>query len=83
MELPEKEVIKEIDESGYKYLGVLEGEQILESEMKGKLRAEYFRRVRLLVRSKLCGGNVIKRMNSWTVSVIRYIAGIIDWTNRE
>ena len=45
MELPEKEVIKEIDESGYKYLGVLEGEQILESEMKGKLRAEYFRRV--------------------------------------
>ena len=83
MELPEKEVIKEIDESGYKYLGVLEGEQILESEMKGKLRAEYFRRVRLLVRSKLCGGNVIKRMNSWTVSVIRYVGGIIDWTNRE
>ena len=42
IELPEGEVIKEIDKSGYKYLGVLEAEQMLESEMKDKLRAEYF-----------------------------------------
>ena len=83
MELPEGEVIKETDEGGYKYLGVLEAEQMLESEMKDKLQAEYFRRVRLLVRSKLYGGNVIKGMNSWVVSVIRYTAGIIDWTKRE
>ena len=79
MELPEGEVIKEIDESGYKYLGVLEAEQMLESDVKGKLKAEYFRRVRLLVRFKLYGGNVIKGMNSWAVSVIRYTAEIIDW----
>ena len=56
---------------------------MLKSEMKDTLRAEYFRRVRLLVRSKLYGGNVIKGMNSWAVSVIRYTAGIIDWTKRE
>ena len=56
---------------------------MLESEMKDTLRAEYFRRVRLLVRSKLYGGNVIKGMNSWAVSVIRYTAEIIDWTKRE
>ena len=42
MELPEGEVIKEIDKSRYKYLRVLEAEQMLESEMKDKLRAEYF-----------------------------------------
>ena len=64
MELPEREVIKEFDESGYKYVGVLEAEQLLESELKDKLRAEYFRRVRLLVRSKLYVGNVIRGMNS-------------------
>ena len=56
---------------------------MLESEMKDTLRAEYFRRVRSLVRSKLYGGNVIKGMNSWAVSVIRYTAEIIDWTKRE
>ena len=56
---------------------------MLESEMKDKLLAEYFRRVRLLVWSKLYSGNIIKGMNSWVVSVIRYTAEIIDWTKRE
>ena len=56
---------------------------MLESEMKDKLRAEYFRRVRLLVRSKLYVENVIRGMNSWAVSIIRYTAGITDWTKRE
>ena len=81
--LPDGDKIKEIDEGGYKYLGVLEAEVILEKEMKERLKGEYFRRVKLLLRSKLYGGNVIKGINSWAVSVIRYTAGIIEWTKRE
>ena len=83
MGLPEGKVIKEIDESGCKCLGVLEAEQMLKSGMRDKLRTAYFRRVRLLVPSKLYGGNVIKGMNSWEISVIRYTAGITGWTKRE
>ena len=29
------------------------------------------------------GGNVIKAINSWAVPVVRYTAGIIDWTQAE
>ena len=73
-------MIREIDENGHKYLGVLEAEDIFEKEMKEKLKSEYFRRVKLLAQSKLHGGNAI---NSWAVSVICYTAGIIDWTANE
>ena len=81
--LPDGELIKEIEESGYKYLGVLETDVIMEEEMKKRLTSEYFRRVKLLVKSKLYGGNVIKGINSWAVSVIRYTAGIIEWSKKE
>ena len=83
IELPGGEMIKEIDENGYKYLGVLEAEDILEKEMKEKLKSEYFRRVKLLAQSKLYGGNAIKAINSWAVTVICYTAGIIAWTAKE
>ena len=81
--LPSGEVIKEIEEGGYKYLGVLEAEMILEKEMKAKLKSEFFRRVKLLVKSKLYSGNMVKGINAWAVSVIRYTAGIIEWTKKE
>ena len=29
------------------------------------------------------GGNIIKAINSWAVLVVRYTAGIIDWTQAE
>ena len=81
--LPGGDRIKEIDEGGYKYLGVLEADMILEKDMKERLKKEFFRRVRLLVRSKLYGGNMVKGINAWAVSVIRYTAGIIEWTKKE
>ena len=76
-------MIRKIDENDYKYLGVLEAEDIFEKEMKEKLRSEFFRRVKLLAQSKLCCGNTIKGINSCVVSVIYYTAGIIDWTAKE
>ena len=81
--LPNGDVMSEIDESGYKYLGVLEGADIMGKEMKEKVRKEYFRRVKLLSKSKLYGGNLIKGVNVWAVSVVRYTAGILEWSDRE
>ena len=81
--LPGGEIIKEIDEGGYKYLGVLEAEDIMEKVMKDRLKGEYYRRTKLLVRSKLYGGNMVKGINAWAVSVIRYTAGIINWSKKE
>ena len=36
-----------------------------------------------ILKSKLNGGNIIKAVNSWTVPVVRYTAGIIDWRQAE
>ncbi|KXJ06748.1 hypothetical protein AC249_AIPGENE17286, partial [Exaiptasia diaphana] len=75
--------MSEMDESGYKYLGVLEGADIMQKEMKQKVRDEYLRRVKLVAKSKLYGGNLIKAINAWAVSVVRCSAGILDWSDRE
>ena len=74
--------MKENDD-GYKYLGVLEVEGIKHLEMKELVRKEYFRRVKKILKSKLNGGNTIKAINSRAVSIIRYGAGIVDWTKEE
>ena len=81
--LPSGEVMKEVEEEGYRYLGVLEGAEIMNREMKDKVRTEYFRRVKLLAKSRLYAGNLIKGINAWAVSVVRYSAGIIDWSDKE
>ena len=51
--------------------------------MKEKICKEYFRRMRMILKSKLNGGNTIKAINSREVSVVRYGAGIIDWSKNE
>ena len=47
-ELPSGEVMKEVDENGYKYLCVFEGAGIMNKEMKKKVKEEYLRRVKLV-----------------------------------
>ena len=66
--------------SAYRYLGVLESAVFHHSDMKEKLSNEYRRRVRKLLRSYLTGSNVIHAINSCAIPILRYSAGIIDWT---
>ena len=49
-------------------------------EMEEKIEKEYLRRVKLLARSKLYAGNLICGINAWAIGVVRYTAGILDWT---
>ena len=60
------------------YLGVLEGAGIMNKEMKKKVKEEYLRRVKLVAKS-----NLIKGVNAWAVSVVRYSAGVLNWTDKE
>ena len=53
IELPDGEVIKELDEKRYKNLGILQTDTVMEKQMKGKVKGEYFRRLKLLLKSKL------------------------------
>ena len=76
-------MIKNIEEGGYKYLGILEADGVKHEEMKDQIKKEYIRRVRNIVKSKLNEGNIILAINSRAVSIVRYGAGIISWTKME
>ena len=51
--------------------------------MKGKITAEYVRRVKKLCTPKLNVRNLISGINAWPVDVVRYRADIVDWTVEE
>jgi hypothetical protein len=81
--MPGGEVMRSVEEVGYKYLGILEFDQIMEKEMKEKTRREYFRRLKLVLKSKLNGKNKIMGINAWAVAVIRYGGGVLNWRDGE
>ena len=83
VKLPSGETMKDVDEEGYKYLGVLQNENTMNRVMKDRVRDEYFRRVKLLAKSKLYARNLIAGINAWAIGVVRYSAGIIDWTKND
>ena len=51
--------------------------------MKDRLSKEYVRRVKKVIRSKLNGGNMVRVINSWAVSLLRYSGGVVRWTKVE
>ena len=81
--LPDDKTMQEVEPEGYKYLGVLEGADIKMKDMKEKVRKEYLRRVKATAGSQLHAGNLLQAVNTWAVSVARYTAGILDWSDRE
>lgn len=56
---------------------------IKNNEMKERLTVEYFRRLKRVLKSKLNTMTMIRAMNTWAVSVMRYGAGILNWTKAE
>ena len=72
-------VIEEEDEEGYKYIGILERDDICQEKMKEKVQKVYYKRVSAVLKSKLNGGNVINAINIRAVATVRYGAGIINW----
>ena len=81
--LPNGETMKEIEEDGYKYLGILEMDRIMEGEMRSKIVKEYFRRLKLILKSKLHGLNKILAINTWASAIMRYTGGIVSWSKTE
>ena len=82
--LPNGEMMKGLrEDEDYKYLGILEADKVKSSEMKTNVKKEYLRRVRKVLESKLNGGNLVKAINTWAISLIRYSAAFIDWNVME
>lgn len=54
-----------------------------DESVKDRLSKEYVRRVKKVIRSKLNGGNMVRVINSWAVSLLRYSDGVVRWTKVE
>ena len=63
--------MKQSEESDYKYLGIIQDNQIKIHAMKNKIRTEYLRRVKRRVKSELHARNVFMRINQWAFDVVR------------
>ena len=76
-------VITRLEEGvSYKYLGVLEADEVI-NEMKDKVKKEYYRRVRKVLETKLNIENVYKAIDCWTVSVVIYSAVFLGWSRLQ
>ena len=81
IQLPDGNNIKDINKIGYKYLWIIEGEKIKHQDMK--IKKEYIKRLRAMLKSKLNSENTVKAINTWAVPVISYSTGIVDWKNSK
>ena len=78
IELPDGKVIKSLQEGeSYKYLRVLEADKFLEERIKLNVSKEYIRRLGKVLKSKLNGGNLVRGVNTWPVSLLRYSAAFV------
>ena len=83
VQLPNGETINSVGEEGYKYIGMLEIDEIMNNNMKALVQKEYLRRLKKILKSRLNGRNIIIAINTWAVSLLRYGAGLINWTLNE
>ena len=78
--LNDYQVIQDLDQAEtYKYLGMEEEEGVQHYKMKVKIRKEYKRRIKLVLKSELNARNKIAAINTLAVPVILYSYGVIDW----
>ena len=84
IELPDGKVIKSLQEGeSYKYLGILEADKFLEERMKLNVSKEYITRISEFLKSKLNGGNLVRGVNTWAVSLLIYSAAFVSWRKSE
>ena len=78
--LNDNQVIQDLDQAEtYKYLGMEEEEGIQHHKIKVKIRKEYMRQIKLVLKSELNARNKIVAINTLAVPVILYSYGVIDW----
>ena len=66
-----------------KYLRILEAETIKQDEIKETIKILYLRRTSKLLETKLYNRNFIKGINTWAVSLVRYLETSLKWTWEE
>ena len=72
------QVLKEIEDIGYMYLGILETDHLKEKKMKDLFSKEYKRTLKLVLKSKLSAKNKIMAANICAVAILKYRAAVVE-----
>ena len=76
--------VQDLDqETNYKYLGIEESGNISHEKMKEKIRKEFYRRVRKVIKTDLNSKNKMMAINSLAIPVVTYSYNIINWRLSE
>ena len=67
----------------YKYLRIEESEGIQHQQMKERLKQDYSRRLRMILKSELNARNKITANGAVAVPVLRYSFSIFNWRTEE
>ena len=65
------------------YIRILEAETIKQVETKERIKKEYFRRKRKKLETKLNSRNLIKEINTWAISLVRYSGPFLKCIREE
>jgi hypothetical protein len=78
-----REIQEFVQGKTYKYLGIEEAEGTQHQQMKERLKQEYNRRLRMILKSELNDRNKITTTGTLAVPVLRYSFGIINWRTED
>ena len=70
-------------EDSYKYLGILECDNLLHKEVKAAVYKEYLKRLRAILKADLTAKNTVVSIGSFAMPVLRYGFGVLRWTVAE
>ena len=51
--------------------------------MKLNVSKKYIKKLRKVLKLKLNGGNLVSGVNTWAVSLLRYLAAFVSWRKSE
>ena len=77
IDLPNGSQLRALGDGSYRYLSQLESDGVLYQECKERLGVSTRPGQEVF---KLDGGNMVRAVNKWAVSLVRYSAGIVKWT---
>ena len=70
-------------EDNYKYLGIIQCDEIIQKEVKESTKKEYLSRVRNILKSDISAKNVTSSIKAFAMPIMRYGFGILKWTITE
>ena len=78
------DVIEEMESTDiYKYLGVIECDNIKHNEMKAIAMEKFKKKLKNVLKSKLNAKNIMTAINEYVTPVLSYTFGIVNWTEQD